>query len=128
AVLAEHLLVAGQLPRRAALRQAAAGLQVGQQHALVGVEDLGGLRHEVDAAEDDGRRLHGGGDAGQLQAVAGVVGQFLDFAVLVVVGEDGGVFAVLQARDFRQEVYHGRVSLFLVWRRNNPQEPQQRSA
>ena len=37
--------------------------------------------------------LHLGGGAGQLEAVAGEVGQLLDLAVLVVVGQDGGVLA-----------------------------------
>ena len=42
------------------------------------------------------------GRAGQLEAVAGEVGQLLDFAVLVVVGEDGGVLASLRGRGFRR--------------------------
>ena len=96
AVDAQHLLIAGQLVGRAALGQAATGLQVGQQHALVGIEHLGRLGHEVDAAKDDGRGRDLGGGAGQFQAVAGEVGQLLDLAVLVVVGEDGGVVACLE--------------------------------
>ena len=52
----------------------------------------------MDAAKDDGPGLHLGGRAGQLEAVAGEVGQFLDFAFLVIVGEDGGVFALFQRR------------------------------
>jgi hypothetical protein len=50
----------------------------------------------VDAAKDDRRVVDLGRLAGQLEAVAGDVGQFLDFAFLVVVGEDDGVLAGLE--------------------------------
>src|SRR5262249_39298279 len=81
AVDAEHFLVAGELGGGAAVGQAAPGLQVGQQDTLAGVEDLRRLGHEVDAAEDDGGGVDRGRGAGQLEAVAGEVGQLLDFAV-----------------------------------------------
>ncbi len=54
AIDAEHFLIARQLVGGAAVGQAATGLQIRQQHALVGVENLGRLGHEMHAAKDDG--------------------------------------------------------------------------
>ena len=68
----------------------AAGVEVGQDHLLVGAgEDVGRLGHEVDAAEDDelGLRLVGG-DAGQAEGVAPGVGPGHHLVALVVVAED----------------------------------------
>ena len=51
-------------------------------------QDVGRLGHEVHAAEDDVRRLRaGGGLAGQLERVAGDVGELDDLVALVVVAE-----------------------------------------
>ena len=47
----------------AGIRQRAAGVQVRQQHGFGRAEDLGGLRHEVDAAENDHLGVGGGGFA-----------------------------------------------------------------
>ena len=67
----------------------AAGREVGQDHRLlVRGEDVGRLGHEVDAAEDDVRRVRPGrGLLGQLEAVAGHVGELDDLVTLVVVAE-----------------------------------------
>ena len=76
---------------RAAVGKRAAGVQVGQQDQLVRVDNLGGLGHEVDAAEDDHvgiglrRRLR------QRQAVADMVGQILNLGVLIVMRQNDGV-------------------------------------
>src|SRR6185312_6763075 len=88
AIDAQHFLIACQFVGGAAIGQAASCLQVRQQNALVGVEYLGRLGHEMHAAENDGRSFYLRGLARQFQTVAGEVGQFLDFAVLVVVSED----------------------------------------
>ncbi len=66
------------------------GREVGQQHLLVRrAEDVGALRHEVDAAEHDviglvtrRRRLR------ELERVADRVGELDDFVALVVMPED----------------------------------------
>ena len=71
--------------------QRAACGRVGDQHRLVLAEDLGRLRHEVDAAVDDGRLLHVGSDPAERQRVADVVRHVLDLGPLVVVGEDDRV-------------------------------------
>ena len=88
--VAEHLLVAGELVGRAAIGQAAAGLQVGQQHRLVGLSILAVSAMKWTPQKTMVGRFDLGRVAGQLEAVAGEVGQLLDLAVLVVVGEDGG--------------------------------------
>ena len=58
--------------------QRAAGVGVGDQHGLVGGEQLGRLGHEVDPGEDDGRSGCLGGDAGQGERITHVVGHVLD--------------------------------------------------
>jgi hypothetical protein len=113
-------LVASQLVGRAAISQAASGQEVGQQDALFGIEDLGRFGHEVDAAKDDGRGLNLHGRAGEVETVAGVVGDGLNLAFLIVVGENGGVVFGFEVGDFVEKVLHGEKSLFFVWRRTNP--------
>src|SRR5207247_5440969 len=81
AVDAQHFLEAGELVGRAAIGEAAPGEQVGHEDAAGRVEDLGRFGHEVNAAEDDGAGLHLGGGAGEIQAVAGDVGQLLDLTL-----------------------------------------------
>ena len=68
----------------------AAGGEVGEDHLLARRgEDVGGLGHEVDAAEDDELRVRARGCvAGQLEGVAGDVGELDDLVPLVVVAED----------------------------------------
>ena len=68
----------------------AAGGQVGQDHALViAGQDVGALRHEVDAAEDDVVRLAAAGRLlGELERVAAEIGPLDDLVALVVVSED----------------------------------------
>ena len=51
---------------RAGIRQRAAGLQIWQQHGFVRAKNLGGLRHEVNAAEHDHLGVGGGGLAREL--------------------------------------------------------------
>ena len=78
----------------------AAGFQVGDQHGLFRIEQLGGLGHEVHAGQHDHvgvglRRL-----ARQRQAVADDVGDAVeDLGRLVVVREDDGVAVALEVED-----------------------------
>ena len=83
----------------AGVGQAAAGLQIRQQHGLVGIEDLGGLRHEVNAAEDDHLRIGAGGLAGEFEGVTDEIGAVLNGVLLVVVRQDHRVALVPQAID-----------------------------
>jgi len=94
---------AGELLRRAAVGQGTAGVQIGEQHLLVGVQDLGRLGHEVNAAEDDHLGLGGGRLLRELQRVAHEIRDVLDLRVLVVVGEDHRVQLLAQALDPAQE-------------------------
>ena len=85
--------------RRAAVGERTARGKVRQQHELVRVEDLGGLRHEVDAAEHDDVRVGARGRLRERQAVADDVGDVLDVGLLVEVGQDDGVQLAFEARD-----------------------------
>ena len=73
----------------------APGREIRQHDLLVrAAQDVGTLRHEVHAAEDDvfsGVPRRGG--LRQLQRVADVVGELDDFVALVVVAEDDEAFA-----------------------------------
>ena len=73
------------------VRQRAAGVGVGDQHALVRTQDRRGLGHEVHAAEDDRLGVGRGGLLGEPERVPDVVGDVLDLGKLVVVGEDDGL-------------------------------------
>jgi len=91
----------------APVREAAPRVQVGDDDALAGVEDLGGLCHEVHAAEGDDRGLGARRGLGQLEAVAHEVRQVLDLGLLVVVGQEHGVALLPEPGDLRQEVQGG---------------------
>jgi len=98
-LVAQRLLVRRQLLRRAALGQRAARQQVGKQHALLGVEDLGRFRHEVHTGEHDGRLRDPRGVARQLQAVAREIGDILNLAVDVIVRQQNCVVLLLEPLD-----------------------------
>ncbi len=74
--LAEGLELVG----RAAVLEAAAGVQVGQDDDLLGREDLGRLGHEAHPAEGDHVGVGRGGLARQVEAVADEIGEVLDLA------------------------------------------------
>src|SRR6266508_199563 len=74
-----------------------AGVEVGNEHGLVRREDLRGLGHEVDAAEDDRVGIGRGRLAGQAERVAHEVRDVLYIRHLVVVREDHGT-ALLRER------------------------------
>ena len=94
------LLVGGEFAGVARFGEGAAGVEIGQEDFFVGVDDLGGFGHEVDAAEEDDVGLGGLGLVGEAEGVADVIGHFLDFAVLIIMGEDDGVFLFLEGEDF----------------------------
>ena len=74
-----------------------------EEDRLPRVEDLRGLRHEEDAAEDDQILVAALGLEGEAERVAHEVGDSLDLGQLVVVGEDHRVLLVLQAADLRAQ-------------------------
>ncbi len=81
-------------------RERTAGLAVGDQHDLVGIEDLRSLGHEVHAALHDDVGIDLAGFARELQAVADEVGDaMIDFRCLVVVRQDDGVALALERID-----------------------------
>ena len=81
----------------------AAGVEVGDQHLLLGREDRGGLGHEVDAAEGDHLGVGVGRLAREPERVADEVGDVLDLRQLVVVGEDDRVALRRQLADLLAE-------------------------
>ena len=85
----DDLLVVGHVGHRAA------GGEVGQDTCWCGRgQDVGRLGHEVHAAEDDVVGLRPGGRlAGELERVAGHVGELDDLVALVVVAEDEDALA-----------------------------------
>ncbi len=99
--LAQLGLALGQRFGGDALRQRASGPQVRQQHHPLRVEDLGGLGHEVDAAEHDDS---GVADLARLvrefQRVADEVGDLEYLGALVVVREHDRAALGLEPVDF----------------------------
>ncbi len=65
--------------------------EVGDEDRLLGAEDRRRLGHEVDAAEDDRRRIGRRGLPRETERVADVVRDVLHLGALVVVGEDDRV-------------------------------------
>ena len=89
----DHALRILRLPVRELLRvnrvrERAPGVEVGDQHRLLGAQDRGRLGHEVHAAEHDHLALRRRGLPGQPERVADVVGDVLDLGHLVVVRKD----------------------------------------
>ena len=93
-----------QLVGGAGLLERTAGVFVGKDDCFVGIEDLGGLGHEVNSAEGDDVGIGFAGLVGEAQGVAHVVGDVLDGADLVVVGENDGVLFFLETKDVFDEV------------------------
>ena len=91
-----------------AVGEGAARLEVGDHDGLVGIEDLGRLGHEVDAAEGDHFAVGLLGGLGQLEGIAHHVGEVLELVLLVVVGEDDRVALALELENRLFEVFgHG---------------------
>ena len=108
----------GKLVGRATLGQRARGVEVGDEHFLLGAEHFVGLAHEVYAAHDDDVRVGLCRLACQGQAVAYEVGHFLQRLVGVVVGQDDGVLFLRQAAYFCFQVNacgHGFVHVALCF-------------
>ena len=85
---------------RTAVGERTTGLHVRHQDDAFGVQNLGRLRHEVNTGEQD----HVGSCAlcglRELKRVADEIGQLLNFAFLVIVGEQDGVALAFEAADF----------------------------
>jgi hypothetical protein len=77
-----------ELRRGDRIRQGTAGLAVGDEHRPFRAEDLRGLRHEPHPGQHDRAGRTGGGEPGQRQRIADVVGDVLDLGGLVVVRQD----------------------------------------
>ena len=91
----------------AAVGQRATGTQVGHDHRLVRAQDLGGLAHEMNTAQDNYRRVGLSRQLCQRQAIADVICQLLDFLTLVIMRHDDCIALLLQAQDFLFQVDAG---------------------
>ncbi len=93
----------------ATVGERAARREVGHDDRAGRVQDLRGLRHEVDAAEHDHVALDLLGDLREGERVADEVGQVLDLRLLVVVREDHRVALFLEPADLLLELFreHG---------------------
>jgi hypothetical protein len=92
----------------AGVGERAAGVLVGQDDRLLRVEDLRGLRHEMDAAEEDQLGIALGlRGAREVERVPEVVGEVLDLGVLVVVREDHRTARTLEPIDLGEEIEGG---------------------
>jgi len=83
----------------AAIDQTAAGVQIGQSHDALGIQDFGGFGHEADAAEHDDVTVEFLSDAGELETVANRIGYLLDLGFLVVMGQDSSPVLRFQVED-----------------------------
>jgi hypothetical protein len=99
-------LPGAQLLGRDAVGQRAAGVEVRDEHALVGAQDRRRLGHEVHAAEGDDGGVGLGRLLGEAERVADVVGYVLDLRTLVVVGEDHGVALTGERTDLGLQLAH----------------------
>ena len=108
-LLAEHLLVAGELVRPGSeSTRLQPACRSGSSTFLDGLSILAVSAMKRTPQKTIDRRIDLGRLAGQLEAVAGDVGQFLDLALLVVVGEDGGADLLLEVEDFGGDVVERR--------------------
>jgi hypothetical protein len=83
---------------------------------VIAAQDVGALRHEVHAAEDDEFGVGMGADlARQLERVAGVVGELDHFVALVMMAEDDETAAEPRFRrgDARVHFVIGETEVFL---------------
>ena len=91
AELAPRALDLGQIGH---VRHRAAGVQVGQDHRLLGLgQDVGDFGHEMHAAEHDVIGVGLRGELGQFQRIAGKVGVLVDVGALIVMAEDDRALA-----------------------------------
>jgi hypothetical protein len=93
-----------ELLGRAAVLQRTAGVHVGQDHRLLGREDLGRLRHEAHATEGDHVRVGRLRLAAEIEAVSDKVRDILDLGLLVIMRQDHRVALLAQAIDFGADV------------------------
>jgi hypothetical protein len=97
-----------------------AGRTIRDQHGLFGVQELGGLRHEMYAGEHDRAGIDLGGFAREQEAVADDVGNTVeDFGRLVIVRQHHRVALTLERENGVDVLGEGRP---LKWW-NNPLDP-----
>ena len=88
----------------AGLFEGATGVFVGKNDRFVRIENLGGFGHKVDAAEADDVGVGFLSLVCQTEGIADVVGEILNGADLVVVGQDDGIAFFFEAQNIFFEV------------------------
>ena len=88
-----------QLIGRDHVGHGAARCRVGNEHGLARVEDGGGLRHEVDAAEHYHVCVHSSRATRELERISREVGDVLHLAAAVVVRQHNGLPLAAQLFD-----------------------------
>ena len=81
------------------VRHGAIGARLGQQHGLVGIEELGRLAHKLNAAQNDGLLRQGLCEFCQVERIAHVVGHGLDLGRHIIVGQNHGIVLGLKRID-----------------------------
>ena len=89
----------------ARVSQRASGIEVGREHRFLRREYLAGLSHEVYSTHHHHLSIRLSSLASQSQGVANKVGNVLNVANGVVVGQDNGIFLLTQLPDSLLEVY-----------------------
>src|SRR5207237_6954678 len=114
-------VVANRLDRTA-LHQAAASLFVGNDDNPRGIQNFGGFRHEPHAAERDDVAFGFARLAGEFEAVAHEVGEFLNLGFLVMVREQDSPALMFEVENFfsdsagckHTESYRFRASAYTI--------------
>ena len=84
----------------AGIGEGATRREVGQIDGGLGIDDFGGLCHEVDATKNNGIAVGCFGVVGEAEGIAHVIGDPLDCFDLIIVCEDDGVAFLFQGEDF----------------------------
>ena len=89
----------GELGFRTAVGQRAGGREVGNQHLLGGIENLGGFSHKMHACKEDDVGIGGGCLPRKGETVADKISDFLHLGTGVIMGQNDGVFLLFQLVD-----------------------------
>lgn len=85
------------------------GVSIGEDDGLVGIQDFGGFRHEMNSAEGDDFGIGFLSFISEAEGVADVIGNILDGADLVIMGKNDGVLLLFEAKNIFLEIKNGRV-------------------
>ena len=102
-----RLFVCGDFRRVRHIRHRTAGIEIGQENGGVRREQFCGFRHETDSAENDDPCLEFFGFDAQFKGIAREIGNVLNIAGDIIVGEYDGIALLAQCRNFFCKCQHG---------------------